>query len=81
MQPILLSPLVYQLAGFGPVSTLSMLLHLFNYYEAIDEIDLEEKTVKMMGPHDPEESLARLIEQLKKEYNLLVKEGGQLPTR
>ena len=35
----------------------------------------------MMGPHDPEESLARLIEQLKKEYNLLVKEGGQLPTR
>ena len=33
---------------------------------AIDEIDLEEKEVNMMGPHGPTEPLARLIEQLEK---------------
>ena len=43
-----------------------MLQHLFASYGAIDEIYLEENSVKMMGPYDPAKTLARLIEQLEK---------------
>ena len=35
-------------------------------YRKIDRIDLEENSVKMMGPYDPVEPLSRLIEQLQK---------------
>ena len=41
-----------------------MLQHLFSSYGAVDEIDFEENIVKMMGPYDPTEPLARLIDQL-----------------
>ena len=66
LQPVFLSPLVNQLTGFGQVSALNMLQHIFNSYTAIEEIDLEENTVKMMSPYDPAELLARLIEKLGK---------------
>ena len=39
---------------------------MFTYYEAIDEIDLDENGVKMMGPYNPVEPLAHLINQQKK---------------
>ena len=61
MEPVFLSPLVDQLTGFGPVSALTMLQHLFSGYRTIDEIDLEKNYVKMMGPYDPAEHLAQLI--------------------
>ena len=43
-----------------------MLQHIFYRYGAIDKIDLEENAVKMMGPYDPAEPLAQIIEQSKK---------------
>ena len=66
VEPVFLSPLVYQLTGFGKVSALIMLQHLFYSYRAIDKIDLKENTVKMMGPYDPAETLVQIIEQLEK---------------
>ena len=46
VQPVVLSPLVDQLKGFGQVSALTMLQHIFTSYEAIYESDLEENVVK-----------------------------------
>ena len=66
VQPVFLFPLVEQLMGFGQVTTLQMLQHLSNYYSVIDYINLEENAVKMMGPYNPVEPLARLIDQLEK---------------
>ena len=59
-------PLVDQLTGFGKVYTFGMLQRLFTSYGAIDEIDLEENPVKMMGTYDLAEPLAILIDQLEK---------------
>ena len=66
VEPVLLSPLVDQLTGFGQVSALHMLQHLLLSYGTIDEIDLEKNSVKIMGPYNPTELLALLIEQLEK---------------
>ena len=66
VEPVFLSPLVNQLTMAGQVSTLTILQHLFSSYRAIEEIDLDENSVKMMGPYDPVEPLSRLIEQLEK---------------
>ena len=41
VEPVFLSPLVYQLTGFGQVSALTILWHLFSSYRAIDELDLK----------------------------------------
>ena len=48
------------------MSALTMIQHLFTSYGAMHEIDLEENEAKIMGPYDPAEPLARLIEQLEK---------------
>ena len=61
VESVFLYPLVDQLTGFGQVSTLTMLQNLFSSYVMIDEISLEENSVKIMGPYDPVEPLARLI--------------------
>ena len=66
VEPVLLSPIKDQLKRFGQVTALEMTDHLFRAYGAIDEIDLEENAVKMMGTYNPAELLARLIEQLEK---------------
>ena len=58
------SPRVDHLTGFGQVSVLQMIKHLFTSYREIYKINLKENTVKMMGPYDPAETLARLINQL-----------------
>ena len=58
VEPVFLSPLVDQLAGFGQVSELTMLQHLFSSYKIIYEINLEENSVKMMGPYNPMEPLS-----------------------
>ena len=58
VEPVFLSSMVYQLTGFGQVSALIMLQHLFSSYGSINEIDLKENAVKMMGPYDPAEPLA-----------------------
>ena len=63
VEPVFLSPLVDQITGFGQVSALTMLQYLLSSYGDIDKIDLEENAVKMMGPYNPAEPLARLIEQ------------------
>ena len=75
-EPVFLSPLVDQLTGFGQVSTLTILQHLFSSYGVIDKIDPEENSVKMMGPYDPAEPLAWIIEQLEKGRGF-VRVGGQ----
>ena len=51
VEPVFLSSLVDQLAGFGQVSALTMLQHLLSRYGAIDKIYLEENAVNMMGPY------------------------------
>ena len=64
MQPVLLSPLLEQLTGFGQVSDIAMLQNIFTSCGAIDKINIEENAVKIMEPCDPAEPLARLIKQL-----------------
>ena len=49
MEKFYLSPLVDQLTSFGQVYALTMLQHIFDIYGVIDEINLEENTVKIMG--------------------------------
>ena len=66
VQQVFLSPIMDQLTGFGKATALEMLQHLFRSQGAIDEINLEENDVKMMGPYDPAEPLACLIDQLEK---------------
>ena len=64
VEPVFLSALVYQLTGFGKVSTLTMLQHMLYSYGAIEKIDLEENAVKTMGTYDSAETLAQLIKKL-----------------
>ena len=64
MQPVFLHPLVDQLTGFGQVSTIAMLKHIFTSYGAINKINLEENKVTMMGSYDPAEPLSHMINQL-----------------
>ena len=45
VEPVLLSPLMNQITGFGQVYALTMLQHLFSSYGAIKNIDLEENAV------------------------------------
>ena len=66
VEPVFLSPLVEQLTVFLQFSTLTMLRHIFLRYGTIEEIDLEENTIKIMGPYDSAETLAQLIDQLEK---------------
>ena len=54
MKPFFLYPLVDQYTGFCQVYVPAMLKNIFTSYGAIEEIDLEEKSVKMIGallPH------------------------------
>ena len=51
VEPVFLSPLVNQFTGFGQVTALTVLLHLFSRYRSIYKIDLEGNAVKMMGPY------------------------------
>ena len=53
-EPVFLYLMVYQLTGFGHVSALTMLQHIFASYGAIYQIDLEENAVKMMGTYNPD---------------------------
>ena len=64
MEPVFLSSLVDQLTGFGQMYVLTMIQHLFLSYGTINEIDLEENAVKIMGPYDPADPPAQLIGQL-----------------
>ena len=50
VEPVFLYPLVEQLTGFGQVSTLTIIQNLLSIYGKIDRIDLEENSIKMMGP-------------------------------
>ena len=47
VQPVFLSPPVDQLMGFGQVTALKMLQHLFNSYRVIGKIDLEKKAARL----------------------------------
>ena len=76
VEPVLISPLVDHLIGFGQVTALTMLQHMFSSYRAIDRIDLQENAVKMMGPYKPTEPLDRLIEKSEKRREFL-QAGGQ----
>ena len=58
VEPVFLYPLVNNLIGFGQVSALTMLQHLFSRYGVIDEIDFEENSVKMIGAYNPAETLS-----------------------
>ena len=64
------------MTGFGQVSLLSMIQHLFSSYGTIDEIYLEENDVNMMGTYNPTEPIARFIKKLKKGREF-TQEGGQ----
>ena len=66
METVLLYPINDQLTGFGKVTDLEMMDNLSREYGEIDEIDLEENALEMMGTYNPVEPLARIIEQLEK---------------
>ena len=76
LEPVFLSPLVDQLTWSWKVSAINILQHLFSSYGTIDEIDLEENAVKMMGTYYPIEPLAQLIEQLKNGREFARSGGG-----
>ena len=63
VEQVFLSPLVDQLTGFGQMSTLTIIRHIFSIYRVINKIDLEENAVKMMGTYDPSEPFSWLIER------------------
>ena len=75
VQPVFLSPLVEKLTGFGQVNALQMVHNSFNSHWAIDEIDLEEIVVKIMGPYNPSEPVSRIIDQLEKGREFAREEG------
>ena len=58
VEPIFLSPRFDQMIGSGQVSALAIIKHLFSSYRKTDKIDLEENSVKKMGPYYPAEPLA-----------------------
>ena len=58
VEAVFLSPLMDQPTGFGQMFVLIMFQQLFSSYRAIDEIDLKENYVKMMGPYNPAELLS-----------------------
>ena len=60
--PAFLSPLVDQLTNCGQVSVFTILQHLFSIYRVIDKIYLDENAVNMVGPYNPAEPLAQIIE-------------------
>ena len=66
VEPFPLSTIKDQQTGFGLVTALETMDNIFKAYGEIDEIDVEENAVKMMGPYNPAESLDRLIEHLEK---------------
>ena len=53
VEPVFLYLLVDQLIRLRQVSSLTMLQNLFSSYGTIDEINLEENYVDVMGPYDP----------------------------
>ena len=65
-EPVLISPMGDQLLGFGQVSILTIIQQMFYNYRVINENDLKENGVKMMGPYYPAEPHTQLIEQLEK---------------
>ena len=66
METIFLYPIKDQLTSFGQLTALNMMDHLFSSYEEIDNINLEENDVKMMGPYNTAEPLAHTIEHMDK---------------
>ena len=80
VEPVFLSPMADQLTGFGQVSALTMIKQLFSNYVKIDKIDLQENSVKTMGPYNPAEPLARLIKKWKRGENSREQEGRQYLT-
>ena len=50
MEIVFLYPIKNELTGFGQVMALGMMNHLFRAYTVINEIDLKENDVRMMGP-------------------------------
>ena len=76
LEPVFLSPLVDQLTGFFTGVRANHDAAYICQLQAIDEIDLEENSVKMMGPYGPAEPLARLIQQLEKGREF-ARAGGQ----
>ena len=58
VEPVFLYPLVDQLTGFSQVYALTKIQYLFSSYREINEIDLGENALNIMGPYDPAEPLA-----------------------
>ena len=63
---VLLSPIKGQLTGVGQVTALEMKNHIFRAYKEIDDVKLEDNSVRMMGGYHLAELLARLIEHIEK---------------
>ena len=51
------------MSGFVNMSYLTILQYLFTRYGAIDDTDLEENLVNMMGLYGPAEPLTQLVEK------------------
>ena len=66
VEPVFMYTIKDILKGFKKVTCMVMMAHLFRAYGKIDDINLKEDAVKMMGPYNPAEPPARLIEKMKK---------------
>ena len=75
VQPVFLPPLMGQLTLFIKVMMLQMLQHLFNSCRVIDRIDLEEISVKIMGPSNPHNPLPDSSANSKRGRSLQDQEG------
>ena len=53
-----------QLEVSGQLAALDITQHVFRLYGSINEINLKENVVNIMGPYDPAEHLARIIGKL-----------------
>ena len=52
-----------------------MIKHLFSFYGEIHEINLEENTIRILGPYDPAETFDRLFDLIKNGQEF-AREGG-----
>ena len=63
---VFLSLIKYHLAGFSQVISPEIMHCVFGAYGAIDNIEIKENTVRIMGAYQLAKPLARLIEKIEK---------------
>ena len=61
VEPVFMSLIKDHLPGFVQITALEMMNHLYSTFGDINDIELEDNSVRMMGAYHSSESLTRLI--------------------